>query len=713
MSDAVTLKTLPARLATGESWAGLRAALNAGTSGTIDGAWGSSAAAAVAALTINAPGPVVVVVAGPGEVMPWTGDLTSFLGTAPLIFPAFDAWPPTVTRGRISDETSGRLRVLRQLTADSPPKLVLTSMAAVIQPVPAREDLTASGKTVRVGEALDVEDLLLWLHNHGFKRVEAVEYPGEFTKRGGIVDLYPADATDPVRLEFFGDELESIRTFATHTQRSLVQKSELVILRADRHARPGQSPDRGFLTDYLPAGSVIALVEPADLKEQGRHFFERVTHAAGLYTVDGTFANLMARPTVVVSALPRPGVEAVAHLRVESVERFSGNVTRVKDELDAIGRTDRVVIACQTAAEMHRLQEVLKAGQLAESNRLTLVTGHVRQGFRLIGTDGSGGVVVLGSHQIFHRDLLPPGAKTDAGKGRASRSVEGRAIDSFLELNDGDYVVHVAHGIARFRGMRMLPRASVVSGPLPTEDDDAPPAGDVLEENLILEFRGAVCLYVPASRIDLVQRYVGGSQVQPELSKLGGTAWQRKKERVGEALRDMAADMIQVQAVRATLPGFSLPADSDWQREFEDSFPFQETPDQLSAIAEIKSDQERPKPMDRLLCGDVGYGKTEVAVRAAFKAIDNGKQVAVLVPTTVLAEQHFRTFSQRLAEYPFTVEVLSRFRSAAQQKAILKRAAEGWRRCPHRHAPRRLEGRAVQGPGAGRHRRGAAIRRRT
>ncbi len=694
MSDPLTLKTLPARLATGPAWAGLRAALDSGTAGTIDGAWGSSAAVAVAALTLNAPGPVVVVVPSPAEVPPWTGDLTSFLGTAPPVFPAHDTWPPTATRGRISDETSGRLRVLRLLTSDAPPKLVLTSMAAVIQPVPAREDLTASGKKLRVGEALNVEDLLLWLHNHGFKRTEAVEYPGEFTKRGGIVDLFPADATDPVRLEFFGDELESIRTFATHTQRSLAQKSELVVLRADRHARPGQSPDRGFLTDYLPPGSVIALLEPAELKEQGRHFFDRVSDATGLYTVDGTFANLMARPTVVVSAMPRPGGEAVAHLRVESVERFSGNVARVKDELDAIGRTDRVVIACQTAAELHRLQEVLKAGQLAESNRLTLVTGHVRQGFRLIGEGDTGGIVVLGSHQIFHRDLLPPGARTDAGKGRASRSVEGRAIDSFLELNDGDYVVHVAHGVARFRGMRMLPRASIVTGPLPADDEPEPDSkaagkkgrstnhkqpitNDILEENLILEFRDVVCLYVPASRIDLVQRYIGGSQVQPELSKLGGTAWQRKKERVGEALRDMAADMIQIQAVRATLPGYSLPADSDWQREFEDSFPYQETPDQLSAIAEIKGDQEKPKPMDRLLCGDVGYGKTEVAVRAAFKAIDNGKQVAVLVPTTVLAEQHFRTFSQRLAEYPFTVEVLSRFRSAGQQKAILKRAAEG------------------------------------
>ncbi|HVK16263.1 MAG TPA: transcription-repair coupling factor, partial [Fimbriiglobus sp.] len=198
-----------------------------------------------------------------------------------------------------------------------------------------------------------------------------------------------------------------------------------------------------------------------------------------------------------------------------------------------------------------------------------------------------------------------------------------------------------------------------------------------LEENLILEFRGGMFLYVPASRIDLVQKYVGGAQAQPELSKLGGTAWGRKKDKVAEAVRDLAAEMIQIQAVRAAIPGYSFPPDTDWQKEFEATFPYQETPDQLAAIGEIKTDLQRPRPMDRLLCGDVGYGKTEVAIRAAFKAIDNGKQVAILVPTTVLAEQHYRTFSQRLAEYPFAVESVSRFKSPAQQKEILKRVAEG------------------------------------
>jgi transcription-repair coupling factor (superfamily II helicase) len=271
------------------------------------------------------------------------------------------------------------------------------------------------------------------------------------------------------------------------------------------------------------------------------------------------------------------------------------------------------------------------------------------------------------------------------GQAAPTRRLESRAIDSFLDLNEGDYVVHVAHGIARFRGMRMLPRSSVVSGPLSVEEtaepflttDNGHRATDVLEENLILEFRDGVFLYVPASRIDLVQKYVGGSQAMPELSKLGGVAWGRKKDKVAEAVRDMAAEMIQIQAVRAAMPAAALPPDTDWQTEFEAAFPFQETPDQLSAITETKTDLEKPRPMDRLICGDVGYGKTEVAIRAAFKCVDNGKQVAVLVPTTVLAEQHFRTFSQRLAEYPFTVEVVSRFKSPAQQKEVLKRVAEG------------------------------------
>jgi transcription-repair coupling factor (superfamily II helicase) len=258
---------------------------------------------------------------------------------------------------------------------------------------------------------------------------------------------------------------------------------------------------------------------------------------------------------------------------------------------------------------------------------------------------------VLGGQELFHREetrqVLP------------RRRLESRAIDSFLELAEADLVVHVSHGIARYRGMQVL-------------DKDGKQ-----EEYLTLEFRDRVRVFVPASKIDLVQKYVGGAGAEPELSKFGGTAWARKKERVEEAVLDLASDMIDLQALRAAQPGIATGPDSEWQAEFEASFPYQETPDQLTTLGEIKADLERARPMDRLVCGDVGYGKTELAIRAAFKAVDNGRQVAVLVPTTILAEQHYRTFSQRLAEYPFTVEVISRFRTGGEQRRILERLARG------------------------------------
>jgi transcription-repair coupling factor (superfamily II helicase) len=257
----------------------------------------------------------------------------------------------------------------------------------------------------------------------------------------------------------------------------------------------------------------------------------------------------------------------------------------------------------------------------------------------------------LSDHELFHRE--------EARQVLPRRRLESRIIDSFLDLNDNDLVVHVSHGIARYRGMHVLDKKGQ------------------REEHLILEFRDGVRVYVPASKIDLVQKYVGGARTEPELSKFGGTAWQRRKERVAEAVIDLASDMIELQALREAKPGIALPPDSEWQSEFEAAFPYQETPDQLTTMSEIKRDMQRSRPMDRLICGDVGYGKTELAIRAAFKTIDNGRQVAVLVPTTVLAEQHFRTFGERLAEYPFVVESISRFRTGSEQKAILERLRHG------------------------------------
>jgi transcription-repair coupling factor (superfamily II helicase) len=675
---AETLADLPGLVQTAEGWERLRAALDSGRSGTIDGAWGSSSALAAATLARSVPKTLLVVLAHPGDVEPWVHDLQSYTGRKPLLFPAWESWPPEKTL--LDDVPGQRLRIIQKLAADPPP-LILTTIAALMQPVPSKAELAARSRIVRHGESIDIEEFAHWLVEHGFKRVDAVELPGEFSRRGGILDVFSPDADAPYRLELFGDEIDSLRQFSAQSQRSLGDLQEIIVVGsappgfAPTDGQPGAKPKTAALTDHLPSGSWIALVEPGELQEQSRFFLESVADFTGLFSTAGIFSLLTSLPSVTVSAMPRPTVETSVHLRVESVERFSGNVSRIRDELDGIAQQDRVLIACHNEAEAHRLQEVLAAGKLAESQRLRLVTGSVRAGFRLV----EAGVVVLGSHELFHREQFPASEKAAA---LPKRRIESRAIDSFLELNEGDLVVHVVHGIARYRGMKMLDRGVRGQGAGVTDEessttDDGRQTTDVKEEHLLLEFRDGVMLYVPVSKIDLVQKYVGGSKSDPLLSKLGGTAWARKKENVEAAVRDLAADMVQLQAVRASQPGFAFPPDSDWMREFEASFPYQETPDQLTAVGEIKTDLEKPRPMDRLLCGDVGYGKTELAIRAAFKVIDSGKQVAVLVPTTVLAEQHFRTFSERLAPYPFVVEMVSRFRSPGEQKRILKRVAEG------------------------------------
>ncbi len=660
-----TLKDLTSLVQTAEGFPPLLAALRQGHGATVDGAWGSSAGLVTATLAQEAPTTVLAVIAHPRDLDGWAGDLQSFAGLRPALFPAWDNQPGV---GPVDEVAGQRLRLLKQLESPEPPRLVLTTLQALLQPVPDRKQLELNRRVLRAGEAVDPEELAAWLVDHGYQHGEAVELPGEFSRRGGILDVFSPDAEAPFRVEFFGDEVESIRQFSPGTQRSLgaVPTAEIsgVVGGAAPHASgngEATSPApalTGHFCDYLPADAWVVLVESDDLREQGKHYLERVPDATGLFSVAGAFQQLLHFPSVKVSALPSPTVEATAHLRVESVERFSGDVSRVRDELDAVAASDRVLIACHNEAECKRLGEVLAAGRLAQSDRLRLVTGRVRAGFRVVDVAagaGATGVVVLGGQELFHRE--------EVRQVQPRRRLESRAIDSFLDLAEGDLVVHVSHGIARYRGMQLL------------EKDGA--KAKHTEEHLILEFRDGVRLYVPASKIDLVQKYVGGSNTQPELSKVGGTSWQNRKARVQEAVLDLASDMIGLQALREAEPGTPLPPDSEWQAEFEASFPYQETPDQLTSLAEIKSDMQRPRPMDRLICGDVGYGKTELAVRAAFKAIDNGHQVAVLVPTTVLAEQHYRTFSQRLAEYPFTVECLSRFRSAGEQRRIIERLSGG------------------------------------
>ena len=720
----MTLRELPALLPKQASFAAVVAALKRGQAGAIDGAWGSSAGLVVAALveekekkppsprpsppmrgrgseTIT---PLIVVLPRMHDVDEFADDAYNFLGDVPAIFPAWESWPPD---GSATDAVGGaRLRVLRSLATDKPPRVIVTSGPALMQPVPGLDEIAASSRALRVGQDVDVEELLRWLIERGFERVPAVELPGEVSVHGGIVDIFPSDSEDPLRLEFFGDELESLRRFDVESQRTIETLSDVSVTalasngvgslfqsgpsvgdststsdgRSEKDSRP-------LLADHLLAGSWVAIIELPELIDEARQYRERLSETTGLAEIAQVIARLTDFANVTVAPIAADSFETSCHLQVESIERFSGPKHEVLNELaTVVGRDERVLIACHNEGERERLAELLReaspadgcglmadgrnlnsenkdelglrlsaishqpsAGQgTALHERVALCVGRVNKGFRLVAER----IIVLSDHELFGRTTI-------ARETKRRRKVESRAIDSFLELNEGDVVVHLSHGIARYRGMKLMEK------------------GDATEEHLTLEFANRVLIYVPVSLIHLVQKYVGGQRSSPELSTIGGTSWAKRKQKVADAVADLATDMILLQAARETKPGFAYPADSHMVKEFDAAFPYEETPDQLSAIEDCKGDLERARPMDRLICGDVGYGKTEVALRAAFKVIDAGKQVAVLVPTTVLAEQHYRTFTERMAEFPITVEGISRFKTKGEQKKIIEGAANG------------------------------------
>ena len=674
-------------------------------------------------------GPVLLVVlAHSREVDDFAGDLAGFAGVTPLILPAWESVP---TEERADDPVyAGRLRVLRELsrpvtateTAPPPPpkgggirgmlkrrkggdeeessdskndpapapgpqRVVIASIASLLQPVPSPEELAKSTRTIRVGESHDPDDLVRWLLERGFARVAAIELPGEFCVHGGILDLFPYAETDPVRIEFFGDEIESLRRFDAQTQRKIEELQSLSLLTVGRspaakeadddenhedddealialsqyaRRRSGPAPaavlGENHVADWLPQGSWVALLDLVDLNHEGRQYLQRLENPRGYFSVEGAMSRLNRHARVVISAISEQGYATACHLRTESIEKFQAPLAQVVEELDRIVAGDqpelpgeRVLLACHNAGELQRVRELFASSRIGQTGRLSLCEGRLVRGFRLVGPQ----LVVLSDHELFHRREVRRVTR------KQTASTATRAIDSFLDLREGDLVVHLTKGIARFRGLQLMAK------------------GEQQEEHLVLEFKDNVRVYVPVALIHLVQKYVGGAKSAPALSPLTGTGWEKKKLAAARAVADLAGDMLALQAARDSKPGIASPPDSQWQDEFEQAFPYDATPDQLSAIEAIKDDMQRSRPMDRLICGDVGYGKTEVAMRAAFKAMDGGRQVAVLVPTTVLAEQHFRTFTERMAEFPFRIEVLSRFRSAKETREVLQALETG------------------------------------
>lgn len=666
----------------------LLAALHSGDVGMIDGAWGSSSALTVSTLAAHCSATVMVLLPRTSDLDDILDDLTSFYGQTPELFPAWETLPQTLSP---SDSVFGkRLGLIGRLLSPQPPKLVVTTIAALLQPTPSATEIAASTRRIGVGDELDQDELQSWLLERGFEKVTGLQMPGEFATRGGIVDLFPPNLDEPVRVEFFGDEIESIRQFDPETQRTTrsLNAIELVLVTSNVADRSAISTDSASSTaskkssgkkskasnsaeaaliaersatdkanyplgstcfaDLLPAGSWVTLIDLQDITSEGRHYLERLRDPRGLFSVNSVLERCQQRPLVTISPLAAGGGRYQCHLQVESVERFSGARAEVLNELaDVLGKDERVLIACHNEAEQARLKEIFLQADPTLSKRVTLCIGRVARGFRLVPQ----GLVVIGDNELFNRHEVRRSGK--------ARKWETRALDSFLELSEGDYVVHLSYGIARFHGMTVMR------------------SQDQMEEHLELEFRNNVRLFVPATLIQLVQKYVGGGKSGPELSLYGGTAWEKKKQRVAEAVEDLAQDMVVLQAKRNAMPGFACPPDTPLIKEFDDAFPYQPTPDQVTAIAACKGDLERARPMDRLICGDVGYGKTEVAMRAAFKAIAAGRQVAVLVPTTVLAEQHYRTFGERMAEFPVTVESLSRFKTKGEQTRTVRQLKDG------------------------------------
>ncbi len=711
------LRELAAKLGLHRGFADVVASLQAGHGGTLGGVWGSSRALVAAALAGESPGPLVVVAPHPGEIDGIARDLALFTDLPIAEFPAWESEPGERV---VHDEIYGeRLRVLKGLSetregeapaelvpgidkgspSHSPaPKLIVTSIQSLLQPVPGRDALAEATREIRVGGMLDGQELTKWLVARGAHATTAVELPGEFSLRGGILDIFSPDADDPVRIELFGSDVESIRRFDVATQRSLGSLDAVDITMLEPTAS-----DRAHFTAYVPPETWFLLVEPNELAEEGKFYLDRMDRPQAFHSVRTTLDEIYKFPSVTAAGIPSGSMEQTAHLEFESVERFSGDVAKVRDELDKVSIGHEMFIICETEAEIERLGELLKPSPQKEgdcplfpddadsaTNRvdgkkgtvpeLHFVVGHLEAGFRIVPQK----VALISAAELFQRHDLA----------RTTRRRQSRAIDSFLELRQGDLVVHLAHGIGRYRGLKLLEK-----------DGRA-------EEHLELEYHGGTKIYVPSAKIELVQKYVGAKGSAVALAHVGGAAWVRQKQAAEKAVTDLAADMIELQAQRDLRPGIAFPSDTEWQREFDAQFPYQETPDQLTSIAEIKRDMQQQRPMDRLLCGDVGFGKTELAVRAAFKAIDAGYQVAVLVPTTVLAEQHRRTFSARMAEFPFEIAALSRFCTPKEQKNILERTADGQLDIligTHRMAS---PGREVCEPWAADHRRGTAVRRR-
>ena len=647
-------------------------------------------------------------------------DLETWLGASPLFYPAWETLPHE-NKLPHADVISDRLQTLVALAGESKvqnlkSRVIVSTVAALLQKTFPCGEIQSRTRALARGDKIAPLDLVEFLEEQGYEPEAQVSQRGEIALRGGIVDVFPPTSPWPVRLEFFGDELESLRHFDPLTQISreeiisitLPPAGELGILKT----RSKNTKPLATLLDYLPRKTIFLLCEPELLAVQADAYEQQIPKddpffiswpdflvelnrrgftSVELIDADGQPENRWGEapdePTLETDSLLESAARGDARPtspQFENLDAFRPLAERAPEpqiaeaqrreffaQMHRWVRQDYAVhVFCNNDGERQRFGEIWKEHGFATEAKLVVQTGSLARGFIC----DEAKLVVITDAEIFGRYKIQRPRRQKSAHALAARS----ALDiDFTDLEEGDLVVHLQHGIGRYLGLKLMP----IGNSRHSSSLNAQPLTGT--ECLVIEYAPANAgeeapkLYVPVSEAHLVSKYVGAGKANPPLNTLGGTRWHKAKEQTEEAVRDVASELLRIQAVRETQAGHACKPDTLWQREFESAFIYEETSDQITAIADTKADQERAKPMDRLICGDVGFGKTEVAIRAAFKCVMDGKQVAILVPTTVLAQQHFNNFRERMADYPIRVELLSRYRTPREQNLVVKNLAAG------------------------------------
>lgn len=627
---------------------------------TVGGAHGSSGAALFAALHRAMPDRILVAVASdPSTAASLEADLDALLGEGDSrLYPQREALTsesdePNLELGGMRVEAiegifSGRTRAL------------VTTLRALQERAPVPVNLAELRVTLRVGDRPGMTALVRSLEEIGFERVPIVEEVGQMAVRGGLMDIFSFGSADPLRVEFDGDEIASLRTFDIMDQRSIESLSLGHVLPVDFHHAGSDREVSRSLLELLPSDSVLFQFAEEPWDQGVRHTWTRAKELhrelsghgldprdpAELFLEPETARTLLSGfPRLEITSEPRGDVSLGAE-PAPGIDRDMRRLEAVLRESAAFGR--RAVLLCDNDGQAQRLEDILGGKRMPGGAQIGV--GSLESGFLLATARPE--LLVLVDHEIFRRSRRVR---------RAHRFRGGVSLESLSQLSPGDYVVHMDHGVGQFKG---LERVEV--------------AGEEIEA-LAIEYAGAEILRVPIYRLDLVERWVGDADDgrPPETHRIGGRKWKTLKRKTEAAIERMTAELLDLYARREVASGFSYSPDSRWQKEMESSFLFEDTPDQRKATEDVKRDMESAKPMDRLICGDVGYGKTEVAIRAAFKAVQDGKQVALLAPTTILVEQHRRTVEERLADYPVRVGAVSRLQTGSQIKATLEQLETG------------------------------------